>query len=100
MQHLLVITICLLLTQTAANAQPMAGTQSRDTLLTLPQALRIAVANYPRLKAAQNIANASALEVKAARQDGLPDLVVGIQTAYGTLDGSNGLSNGVPGLTT
>src|SRR5258708_7399069 len=100
MRQYLFIAISLLLAQSAAKAQAAAGTQPADTLLTLPQALRIAVTNYPRIKAAQNIANASALEVKAAKQDGLPDLTLGIQAAYGTLDGSNGLSNGVSGLTT
>jgi outer membrane protein TolC len=93
MRQYLFFTIFLLTTQ-------IARSQSADTLLTLPQALRTAIANYPRIKAAQHLVNASALEVKAARQDGLPDLALGIQTAYGTLDGSNGLSNGIPGLTT
>ncbi|HET6255346.1 MAG TPA: TolC family protein [Puia sp.] len=92
MRHPLFFTILLLTAQALRS-------QSPDTPLTLSQALRIAVTNYPKIKAAENIVGASALEMNAAKQDGLPDLTVGIQTAYGTLDGSNGLSNGMPGLT-
>jgi len=70
-----------------------------DTVLTLADALRITEVNYPGIAAAQHIAAASALEWKAARQDGLPDLTVGIETAYGTIDGMNGLPAGEPGIT-
>ena len=93
MRHQIITIICLLTTQTL-------WSQSPDTTLTLPAALRIVIANYPRIKAAQNLANASALELKAARQDGLPDLTAGAQLAYGTLDGLNGHGSGEPGLTT
>jgi len=93
MRQLFFFNICLIL---AGNTMA----QSPDSILTLQQAISIATANYPQIKAAQHLANASALEVKAAKQDGLPDFTAGIQLAYGTLDGGNGLSNGVPGLTT
>ncbi|GGB01287.1 TolC family protein [Puia dinghuensis] len=93
MRPIFLLPICLLLTQSIL-AQPA------DSVLTLQEAIRIATVNYPQIKAAQHIANASALELKAAKQDGLPDFVVGVETAYGTLDGGNGLSNGVPGLIT
>jgi outer membrane protein TolC len=92
MRHQIILAIFLLLAQ-SGNAQ------SGDTTLSLPQALRIAVANFPKIKAAQHLANASALEVKAAKQDGLPDLTAGAELAYGTLNGLNGLSSGEPGLT-
>jgi len=88
-----IITLLLLLAQ-AANAQ------SGNTPLTLPEALRTAVANFPKIKAAQHLASASAFELKAARQDGLPDITAGAEFAYGTLDGLNGLASGEPGLTT
>lgn len=91
---------CLLTTLFAAHAQRPAVAPSPDTLLTLPQAIRIAVANYAKIKAAQNVADASAFELKAAKQDGLPDLTAGAEFAYGTLDGLNGLSSGEPGLST
>jgi len=94
MRHSFFLLIIALLAQ-RAGAQ---GPNTRDTLLTLPQALRTAVANYPQVHAAQHVAEASALEVKAAKQDGLPDLTFGIESAYGTLNGMNGLSSGEPGL--
>ena len=93
MRQLIFFIICLLL---AGNTMA----QSTDSVLTLQQAIGIATANYAQIKAAQHLTNASALEVKAVKQDGLPDFTAGIQLAYGTLDGGNGLSNGVPGLTT
>ncbi|HLZ87967.1 MAG TPA: TolC family protein, partial [Puia sp.] len=75
MQRYLFLPIFLLLAQATAHAQPA------DGILTLPAALRIAVTNYPQIKAAQHMANASALELKAAKQDGLPDFTAGIQLA-------------------
>jgi outer membrane protein TolC len=74
--------------------------QVPDSTLTVPEAIRIAMANYNLIKAKQDIVNASALEVKAAKQDGLPDFIVGVETAYGTLNGMNGFPSGEPGLTT
>jgi len=119
MRHQITTIFFLLIAQIAVNAQsPSIQPQTRqspstqpqttqpqtsptpNTTLTLPAALRIAIANYPKIKAAQNIANASALELKAARQDGLPDLTAGAELAYGTLDGLNGHAGGEPGLTT
>jgi len=108
MRHQITFIFFLLTAQITTKAQRTSmqspttqspGNQTADTTLTLPQALRIAVTNYPQIKAAQNIADASALELKAARQDGLPDLNLGIESAYGTLNGMNGLSSGEPGLT-
>jgi outer membrane protein TolC len=87
MRTLFFLPICLLLAQLSA-AQP----------LTMAEALRITEANYPRIKAARDLVSASAFEWKAARQDGLPDLTLGIEAAYGTNDGMNGLSAGEPGL--
>ena len=98
MRQSFLLPIGLLLTQLCF-AQPSPA-QSTDSILTLQQALHIAEANYAQIKAAQHLVNASAYEVKAAKQDGLPDFTAGIQAAYGTLNGSNGLSNGVSGLTT
>lgn len=92
MRILFFLPICLLL-----GRRSMA--QSGDSVLTLREALRITEVNYPGIKAARHLVSASAFEWKAARQDGLPDLTLGIETAYGTNDGMNGLSAGEPGLT-
>ena len=73
--------------------------QVPDSVLPLRSALRIALVNYDRIKTKLDLVHASAMEVQAAKQDGLPDLTVGTETAYGTLDGMNGLSSGEPGLT-
>ncbi|HTI90271.1 MAG TPA: TolC family protein [Puia sp.] len=100
MRHLLIFTTSLLLLGAAIHAQPADKlTHPSDGVLTLSEALRIATANYQRIRAAEQMVRASALELKAARQDGLPNLNFGIETAYGTLDGMNGLSSGEPGLT-
>lgn len=56
--------------------------------------------NYALLREKQDFASASAQEVKAAKQDGLPDFILEAENAYGTLDGMNGLSSGQPGITT
>lgn len=93
MRQLFLLPLWLFLTQVTALAQPS------DSILTLPGSIRIAMANYAAIKARQDIVSASALEVRAAKQDGLPDLILGTQTAYGTLNGMNGLSSGEPGLT-
>ena len=74
--------------------------QAPGSVLPLRDALRIALVNYARLKTKLDLVHASAMEVQAAKQDGLPDLTVGAETAYGTLDGMNGLASGQPGLIT
>jgi outer membrane protein TolC len=73
---------------------------SSSGMLTLPDAIRISMGNYALLKAKQDLVNASDREVRAAKQDGLPDFTLGAEMAYGTLNGMNGLSSGQPGLTT
>jgi len=101
MRHLLFLTAFLLLQGVDLHAQmPDQLAQPAAGSLTLPEAIRVATANYQQIKAAQQIVRASAFELKAARQDGLPDVGVGVEGAFGTLDGMNGLSSGEPGLTT
>jgi len=99
MRHLLLLTACLLL-EVAIHAQTMGKpAQPSEGVLSLPEALRVATANYQQIKAAQRTVMASALDLKAARRDGLPNLTMGVESAYGTLDGMNGLSSGEPGIT-
>jgi outer membrane protein TolC len=96
MRNLIFLSALVLLRQVPIYAQ-VSGDSSR---LTLPQALQMAMTNYALLRAKENYANASAQEVKAAKQDGLPDFILEAENAYGTLDGMNGLSSGQPGITT
>jgi outer membrane protein TolC len=74
--------------------------QAQDTVLTLQKALSIALSKQQILKAKDNYAKASAEGVISARRDGLPDLTLSAQQAYGTINGINGLTSGLPGLTT
>ena len=74
--------------------------QMPDSVLTLRDAIQTGLANYAEVKTKQDLVRASGLEVQAAREDGLPDLTVGTEMAYGTLNGMNGLSSGQPGLVT
>jgi len=77
-----------------------AEAQGTDSVLTLQKALNIALSRHEILKAKDNYAKASAQAITSAKRDGLPDLVVSAQQAYGTINGLNGLTSGLPGLTT
>lgn len=74
--------------------------QDTARVLTLQQALHLAQANYPGIREKRAYGDASKEELTAARRDGLPDLTLGVEQSFGTLDGLNGLSSGEPGLTT
>ena len=78
---------------------PLAA-QAPGKILALPEALRIASANYQMLKAKENYVRASAQAVETARKDGLPDFTLSAENALGTLNGMNGLSSGEQGITT
>ena len=69
-------------------------------VLTLQQALNTSITTYELLKAKNNYANASGAAVVTAKRDGLPDVTISAQQEYGTLNGMNGLSSGMPGLST
>jgi outer membrane protein TolC len=100
MRQLFLLTTALFLLGADTYAQSAGKlAQPSEGVLTLPAALRIATANYQQLKAARQTVRASALELKAARQDGLPNFTLGFETAYGTLNGMNGPASGEPGLT-
>jgi len=66
--------------------------------LTLDQAIKIGVQRHELLKAKTNYMNASFEGINAAKKDGLPDVIVSAQQAYGTLNGLNGLPSGISGL--
>ena len=68
-------------------------------VLTLPEALRIAAANYQLLQAKENYAKASAEAIHTAKKDALPDFTLSAENAFGTLNGMNCLSSGQPGIT-
>jgi outer membrane protein TolC len=74
--------------------------QGTDSVLTLQKALNIALSQQQILKAKDNYSKASAEAVISAKRDGLPDLTLSAQQAYGTMNGLNGLASGLPGLTT
>lgn len=67
--------------------------------LTLPDALQKASVNYQLLQAKENYAKASGEAVRTAKKDALPDLAIGAQNAYGTINGMNGLTSGMNGIT-
>jgi outer membrane protein TolC len=58
--------------------------------LTLKDAIQQAVDNYGIVKAKANYAKASKVSVTQAKRDYLPNLNVGAQQVYGTINGQNG----------
>jgi len=74
--------------------------QDSESILTLPNALKMALANQQIIKAKANYAKASAQNITSAKRDGLPDFTLSAQQAYGTTNGLNGLASGLPGNVT
>ena len=66
--------------------------------LTLKDAIQQAVDNYGAIKAKASYANASKANVVQAKRDYLPNLNIGLQQDYGTINGQNGPSYGFGGL--
>src|SRR5437870_1007285 len=58
--------------------------------LTLKAAVKTAMDNYGTIKARSNYLKASQASVKAASVDYLPNVSVGAQQAYGTVNGQTG----------
>ncbi len=73
--------------------------QNPDKMLSMTEALQIASANY-LIQSKVNYTRSSAEAVEAAKKVALPDFILAGQTAYGTLNGVNGLGSGLPGITT
>jgi outer membrane protein TolC len=78
--------------------QVPAAAQNPDKLLTMTDAMEIASANY-LIQSKVNYTRSSAEAVQAAKKVALPDIILAAQTAYGTLNGVNGLGSGLPGIT-
>jgi outer membrane protein TolC len=76
-----------------------AAAQNPDRLLSMNDALQIASANY-LIQSKVNYTRSSAEAIQAAKKNALPDFILAAQTAYGTLNGVNGLGSGLPGITT
>ncbi|MBE7176574.1 MAG: TolC family protein [Mucilaginibacter polytrichastri] len=66
--------------------------------LTLKNALEMAVQNYGTIRAKSNYAGASQAGIKQARREYLPNLNLGAQQVYGTVNGQNGPLYGFGGL--
>src|SRR6202008_3073641 len=73
--------------------------QQPDKILTMTDAVNMASANY-LIQSQINSVKSSAELGKAAKKDALPGFIVAAQNAYGTLNGVNGLSSGLPGIVT
>lgn len=67
-------------------------------ILTLKDAISIAIKNYGTLKAKSSYIKASAASVVQSRKEYLPDLNVSMQQDYGTVNGQNGILYGYRGL--
>ncbi|MDB4919582.1 TolC family protein [Mucilaginibacter sp.] len=77
-----------------------AQAQQTDSVLTLQNAINIALSKQQIIKAKDNYAKASAEAITGAKRDGLPDFILSAQQSYGTINGLNGTASGLPGLTT
>jgi outer membrane protein TolC len=73
---------------------------AQQNVLTLKDAISIAVKNYGTLKAKSNYIKASASSVAQSRKEYLPDLNISMQQDYGTINGQNGILYGYRGLST
>jgi len=73
---------------------------SAQKVLTLKEAVATAVENYGTIKAKSSYAKASQAAVSQARRDYLPNLNLGAQQDYGTVNGQNGPLYGFGGLST
>src|SRR5215210_5415437 len=70
----------------------------QQKVLTLKEAISIAIENYGILKAKQSYLKASAASVGQSRKEYLPDLNISGQQDYGTVNGQNGILYGYRGL--
>lgn len=88
MQFRFVLLIAVLISATAA-AQPT---------VTLREALRTAVANYPSIRAKAAYTQAAGEIVEAAKRERLPNINLALQQDYGTINGTSGPLYGFGGL--
>ncbi|GAA4322030.1 hypothetical protein GCM10023149_22100 [Mucilaginibacter gynuensis] len=87
LQPLLLLSVLLIADSTSAQQK-----------LSLKDAIQQAVDNYGTVKAKANYANASKAGVVQAKRDYLPNLNIGAQQDYGTVNGQNGPLYGFGGL--
>lgn len=71
---------------------------SQEKVLTLKEAISVALANYGTLKAKSNYVKASAASVVQNKKEYLPDLNISMQQDYGTVNGQNGILYSYRGL--
>src|ERR1700678_1439539 len=69
-----------------------------QSVLTLPEAMQNAVQNYGTIKAKQNYAMASSTDVTEAKREYLPNLTIGAEQAYGTVNEEYGPMYALGGL--
>ncbi|MBL4676917.1 MAG: TolC family protein [Mucilaginibacter sp.] len=73
-----------------ASAFLLADSANAQQHLSLKEALQMATDNYGTIKAKANYANASKAGVDQAKREYLPNLNLGVEQAYGTINGTNG----------
>ena len=78
----------------------LAGTQANSQVLTLKGAVQTALSNYGTIKAKANYVKSSQASAKETALEYLPDLNVGVQQAYGTVNGQTGPVYAGKGLST
>ena len=71
---------------------------SQEKILTLKEAIHIALDNYGTIKAKLNYVKASEAAVAQSRKEYLPDLNISMQQDYGTVNGQNGILYSYRGL--
>ncbi|TWR26678.1 TolC family protein [Mucilaginibacter achroorhodeus] len=73
-----------------SSALLLANSSKAQQHLSLKEALQLAADNYGTVKAKANYANASKASVDQAKREYLPNLNLGVEQAYGTINGTNG----------
>ena len=71
---------------------------SQEKVLTLKDAVSVALQNYGTLKAKSSYVKASAASVAQSKKEYLPDLNISMQQDYGTVNGQNGILYSYRGL--
>ncbi|MDR0791978.1 MAG: TolC family protein [Chitinophagaceae bacterium] len=67
-------------------------------IISLKEGIDIAVQQYPTIKAKQAVVKASEDLLAASHRDQLPNILLGVQQDYGTINGVNGALYGFPGM--
>ncbi len=75
-----------------------AGSNSAAQVLTMEQALQLAVTNYPTIRAKQHYRKAAEANELLARREGLPNFTIAAQHDFGTVNGQNGPLYGFGGF--